>query len=189
MAPRNQSVKRQRRKNLKSIKSKTQAALLKRWPKCSDNSSTRPSKVPQSGHQSRQYLSHLYLILPSLVLPLVIVVFKTRIADLDKTIQDIETSLQQDSQHETKYKLVSEHTLLNLVGGLLCPHCSSKSLVFITSNRSGFVSNMGVECKTYTSQSSSSEKLEDSAAFDLNRRMVNFSILSARVSEPWSSFA
>lgn len=48
MAPRNQSVKRQRSKNLKSIKSKTQAALLKRWPKCYDNSSTRPSEVPQS---------------------------------------------------------------------------------------------------------------------------------------------
>lgn len=48
--------------------------------------------------------------------------------------------------------------------------------MFITSNRSGFVSNMGVECKncSYTSQSSSSEKLEDSAAFDLNRRMVKF---------------
>lgn len=106
-------------------------------------------------------------------------VFKTRIADLDKSIQDFETSLQQDSQHETKYKLVSEHTLSNLVGGLLCPHCSSKSLVFITSNTNdqcGFVSNMGVECTncSYTSESSRSEKLEDSAAFDLNAPMVKF---------------
>lgn len=98
MAPRKQSVKRQRSKNLKSIKSKTQAALLKRWPKCYDNSSTRPSEVPQSrtpaeavsvppisdSPQPSTSTGHR----PTSV-------FQTRIADLDKSIQDFETSLQQ----------------------------------------------------------------------------------------------
>lgn len=106
--------------------------------------------------------------------------FKTRMLDLDSSLQTFETSMDQNDNNETldapDYKLIDIRCLQNLFANLLCPSCKQQSLQFKTSNRYGFAHTMEVECEEclHSVESPSSHKIEGSAALDVNRRMVKF---------------